>query len=148
MSQLRSLRNTRLINHVKNSARYGGANQGPLDGKYYLSKGEIESPGDYFKYKYMFDDTPEYIGRYKPVATCPYADRVLFEWDNYIFEYYGQWWDIGKARYHFYFIGQLFLFMIGLTMSNMDAAKERRTVLGRNDASGCRECEVIEINYR
>ena len=148
MSLLRNLRSPLYSNLLKNCARYGPKSDGTAATRYGLSRGELEDPGDYYKYKYMFDDTPEIIGRYKAVKTCPYADRVLYEWDNYIFEYYGQWWDIGHARYHLYFVGMFFAIWIGFLMSQETAEENRRVRYGKNDITACCELDFIYVNYK
>ncbi len=51
-----------------------------------LSAGKIEDAGDYFKYKYMFDDMPETVARFNRMGHNAYGERTLYEWDNWQFE--------------------------------------------------------------
>ena len=129
MSLLRSLRTSSMFASRTlrtSSMRYGIRNDGTEATKYMLKGDQIEDAGDYFKYKYVFDDHPETLARFAKAPQDPMGERALYEWDNYIFEYHGQWWDTGYPMYHLAFIGILFFFIVNLTINDQNSAEQRR----------------------
>ena len=57
---------------------------------------EPHALGDYYKYIYANNVDPElFLGLNKPYPNA-YEAAPLYEWDNWIFEYHGQWWDHGS----------------------------------------------------
>ena len=152
MSLLRSLRsvNTYTSRALRTSAmRYGIKQDGSEGKRYELNPGDkIEDPGDYFKYKYVFDDHPETLARFKKVSPDPFGDRTLYEWDNYIFEYHGQWWDTGKMPYHFAFMGIFVAIAVSFKLSDHTAKNRRRTIASKIDPTpGMRGHVEWQWNY-
>ena len=146
MSLLRTLR-TSVRNAQLQSLRYGKKQiDGEPHSRYWMSQGKLESPGDYYKYKYVFDDIPEATARFHRNATDPYADRVLYEWDNWMFDYHGQWWHMGSSFCHIMVIGLLPLMALGFWVSNAYAEERRYTWLGKRDPSGY-TTDLMDIKY-
>ena len=135
MSLLARLRLNR--NLLSSSLRYGKHQiKGDHTTRYDLSNGELESPGDYFKYKYVFDDHPETMGRFMKNKTDEYNDRVLYEWDNFIFAYHGEWWDMGKPWLHFMFAGIFVATYVFFKASDVEADTKGWTKCSKRDPTG------------
>lgn len=149
MSLLRTLRTSTNLFKQTTSMRIGGSQllKGDMKGVFAvkLSDGKIEGPGDYHKYHYVFDDNPEQIGRYAKPPTDPMADRTLFEWDNYVFEYQGQWWQTGNPFLHLCYIGMLFFFYISLTVSGAQDKRQRLIQCKFDNSTGTNG--LLEFNW-
>ena len=136
MSLLRTLRSSARMAQIQ-SMRYGKKQvDGQAHTRYYMSQGKLEDAGDYYKYKYVFDDVPEATCRFARQPTDPLADRSLYEWDNWMFEYHGQWWDMGSSVMHIMFIGMLPLLVLSFWISNAGAKEGRYTWIGKRDPTG------------
>ena len=52
--------------------------------------------GDYYKYIYRHGVDPEFFQGVDFHAGNSYTEAPFYEWDNFLFEYKGQWWDHGN----------------------------------------------------
>ena len=52
--------------------------------------------GDYYKYIYANNVDPELFGGLNKKYPNSYEVAPMYEWDNWSFEYYGQWMDYGS----------------------------------------------------
>ena len=60
--------------------------------------------GTYYKYIYAEGAIPELKGRYQGAYPNEYTIRPMYEADNFQFDYWGQWWDIGYKWIHISFM--------------------------------------------
>ena len=75
--------------------------------------------GDYYSYIYAQDIQPEFFaGLDKPYPNS-YYQAPMYEWDNYMFEYSGQWFDHGNPFLNWFWILLPFFMYMVAKMENV-----------------------------
>ena len=95
----RAFRN-KLANSVEQQSRWIKYVPGGNTNEVGVVDPEPHALGDYYKYIYANNVDPELLGGLNKAYPDSYEAAPMYEWDNWTFEYYGQWWDHGNPFFN------------------------------------------------
>lgn len=90
--------------HITNSGRWVKYVRGGDQTKVGVVNPDPNPYGDYFKYIYMQNTDPELMNGLDKPYPSSYKQSMMYEWDNFQFEYFGQWFDHGSPLANWFWI--------------------------------------------